>query len=139
MGNPLKTLSRVRKNELDELRRILAAELKKEDEKQKEIAELINRFNNEKEFVAQNPGICDFGAYTKEYLKTKEKKEQELKEIQSRIEELRDKIADVFKEQKTFDIVDENRKKEQQKIFEQQQQKMLDEIGTNTYIKKHQE
>ena len=68
-----------------------------------------------------------------------QKKEQELKEIQLRIEELRDKIADVFKEQKTYDIVDENRRKEQQKIFEQQQQKMLDEIGTNTYIKKHQE
>ena len=139
MANPLKTLSRIRKNELDDLRRVLVAELKTEEEIQTSIKNLINTYEAEKEFVLKNPALCDFGAYTKEFLKAKEKLNSQLREVQQRIEQLRDKIADVFKEQKTFDIVDENRKKEQQKIFEQQQQKMLDEIGTNTYIKKHQE
>ena len=43
----------------------------------------------------------------------------------------------MFKEQKTFEIVERNRKDQEQHEFEQKEQKLLDEIGTNAYIKNH--
>ena len=41
----------------------------------------------------------------------------------------------MYKEQKTYDIVEENRKKAKQKEEDDKEQKSLDEIGTNKYIK----
>lgn len=46
------------------------------------------------------------------------------------------KIADMFKEQKTFEIVDDNRQKRREKENNAKEQKTLDEIGTNAYIKR---
>ena len=43
----------------------------------------------------------------------------------------------MFKEQKTFEIVDRQRAAAERKELEEKDQKMLDEIGTNAYIKKH--
>ena len=50
--------------------------------------------------------------------------------------EIRDVIAEMFKEQKTFEIVDERRHQREQKELDAREQKMLDEIGTNACIKK---
>ena len=137
MRNSLQTLERIKKLEIDEQKRLLMVELEKEDSLQRQISELIAQYEQEKEFVMQNPGICDFGAYTKQFLENRKMLEKQLKDVQVKIDQIRDIMADMFKEQKTYKIVDENRRKRQQKEFENQEQKMLDEIGTNTYIKKH--
>ena len=63
--------------------------------------------------------------------------EGRLEAVRRRIAEIRDKIADMFKEQKTFEIVDEHRQTAERHEFDAKEQKMLDEIGTNAYIKKH--
>ena len=52
-----------------------------------------------------------------------------------KIEEIRDVIADMFKEQKTYEIVDKNREERAAKEEEHKTQQTLDEIGTNNYIK----
>ena len=137
MRNSLQTLERIKKFEIDEQRRLLMVELEKEDSLQHQISELIAKYEEEKEFVMQNPIICDFGAYTKQYLENRKMLERQLKDVQVKIEQIRDIMADMFKEQKTYKIVDENRRRRKQKEFENQEQKMLDEIGTNAYIKKH--
>ena len=139
MRNSLKTLERIKKFELDEQQRILVLKLEKEDELIKKIKQLIADYEKEKDFVSHNPGICDFGLYTEQYLKHKNLLEKQLSLVQSEITEIRDRMADIFKEQKTYSIVDENRRIKKQKENDAQEQKMLDEIGTNTYIKKHQE
>ena len=92
-------------------------ELGKEDSLQHQISELIAKYEQEKEFVMQNPGICDFGAYTKQYLENRKMLEKQLKDIQIKIEQIRDIMADMFKEQKTYKIVDENRRRRKQKEF----------------------
>ena len=79
----------------------------------------------------------DFGAYTKRYLDLRHAEEEHLQQIRAEIEAIRDKISDMFKEQKTFEIVDRQRAAAERKELEQKDQKMLDEIGTNAYIKKH--
>lgn len=139
MRNSLATLGRIKKFELDEQQRLLVAELEHEENLTGKLKSLIAKYEEEKEFVAQNPGICDFGLYTDQYLKKRRALEKQLHETQVKIEKIRDQMAAIFKEQKTYNIVEENRQTVRQKESAAQEQKMLDEIGTNAYIKKHQD
>ena len=138
MKDSIKTLERVKKFEIDEQRRILMQKLAREESLQNSLKNLIEEYENEKEFVSQNPTLCDFGAYTDQYLKKRRALEKQIADIQNEIEQIRDIMAEMFKEQKTFEIVTKNRKKRQEKEFAEQEQKLLDEVGTNAYIKKHQ-
>ena len=61
--------------------------------------------------------------------------EMALQMVRRKINEIQDKIADMFKEQKTFEIVDKNREQQAIKEEEHKMQQTLDEIGTNNYIK----
>ncbi len=139
MRNSLQTLGRIKKFELDELQRRLATELEQETSLEKQRRSLIADYEQEKEFAQQNPGIGDFGAYTDLYLKRRRVLEDNLTEVRQRIEALRDKMAEVYKDRKTYEIVDDNRQKRRRKEIDAREQKMLDEIGTSAYIKKHQE
>ena len=138
MKDSLKTLERVKKFEIDEQRRILMQKLAREESLQNSLKNLIEEYENEKEFISQNPTLCDFGTYTDQYLKKRRALEKQIADIQNEIEQIRDIMAEMFKEQKTFEIVTANRKKRHAKELAEQEQKLLDEVGTNTYIKKHQ-
>lgn len=138
MRSALKTLERIKKFELDEQQRLLAAELDNEDKLQKQLQKLIDCYEQEKEFVMQNPCLCDFGLYTDQYLKKRRSLEKKIQAVQLKIEQIRDVMADLFKEQKTYNLVEEHRAKQRQKEIDAAEQKTLDEIGTNAYIKKHQ-
>lgn len=137
MNNSLKTLSRIQKFQIDEQRKVLNEWLLREEKILKELKRLFLELEHEKEFAAQNGCLGDFGAYIKRYKNAKEAHEEELAAVRKKIEEIRDIISDMFKEQKTYDIVNENREKRAQKEEELKEQKMLDEIGTNNYIKKN--
>ena len=139
MKDALNTLERVKKFEIDEQRRVLMQKLAREEELQKTLKNLIEEYEREKEFVSQNPTLCDFGAYTDQYVKKRRALEKSIAEVQDEIENIRDIMADMFKEQKTFEIVTQNRKNKKNKELAEQEQKLLDEVGTNTYIKKHQQ
>lgn len=137
MKNSLKTLQRIQKFNIDEQRKILVDLQVKQDHLKVELVRLTRSYEEEKAFAEQHPGIGDFGAYVKRYLEKKDVLENGIEKLQQAIEEVRDKIADMFKEQKTYEIVDDNRRKREIKEENDKEQKMLDEIGTNTYIKKH--
>lgn len=137
MAKSLKTLGRIQKFRIDEQRKLLAEKMTEEDNVLSDINNLIAKYQAEKEFAAGNPNIGDFGAYTKRYLKIKQFLEEKLAQIRQEIEKIRDEISDMFKEQKTFEIVERNRKDQERHEFEQKEQKLLDEIGTNAYIKNH--
>lgn len=139
MRNSLATLERVKKFELDEKRRLLIIELEREDALKRKLQKLNNKYEKEKEFAQANLGLCDFGLYTEQYLKKRHNLEKQISDTQNKIDNLRDIMADIFKEQKTYTIIDENRQLRKQKEIDSKEQKMLDEIGTNVYIKKHQE
>ncbi len=138
MKDALTTLSRIKKFELDEQQRLLVQEQEKEDKLNHDLKLLIAKYEEEKLFVTQNPGICDFGLYTDQYLKKRKALEKQLHDVQVVIEQIRDVMSSIYKEQKTFDIVADNRRKLKRKELETQEQKLLDEVGTNAYIKRHQ-
>ena len=138
MKDSLKVLERVKKFEIDEQRRVLMQKLEHDENLQKSRKNLIEEYESEKEFVSQNPTLCDFGAYTDQYLKKRRALEKQISDVQAEIEQIRDIMAAMFKEQKTFEIITRNRKKRKDKEAAEQEQKLLDEVGTNAYIKNHQ-
>ena len=137
MNKSLKTLSRIQKFQIDEQRKLMAEKMNEETAVMDNLRQMDERFAAEKAFSAQNPAVGDFGAYIKRYLDLRHAEEEHLQQIRAEIEAIRDKISDMFKEQKTFEIVDRQRAAAEHKELEQKDQKMLDEIGTNAYIKKH--
>ena len=137
MKTSLQTLTRIQKFKIDEQRKILVEYQNKEDELQQRLDQLNRDFENEKKTSREIGLAADFGAYVKRYLKIRESLENQLAAIRKKIEEVRDIIAEMFKEQKTYEIVDRRRKEAEEKELSDKEQKMLDEIGTNTYIKKH--
>ena len=139
MKNSLKTLSRIEKFNINEQRKLLVFLQEQQDKIKLALDNLNLQFEQEKEFQRQNLMVGDFGAYTKRYLEKREELENQIEDLERQISAVRDKISDMFKEQKTYEIIDENRK--QRAIHEEDLkiQKQLDEIGTNAYIKHHEE
>ena len=135
MKNSLKTLQRIQKFSIDEQRKILNDYLEAEEKLHHRLQKLNQEFENEKEF-ARTHAAGDFGAYVKRYMKNRDALEAQLRALRLKIEEVREIIADMFKEQKTYEIVDRNRAARQQKEEDDKTQKTLDEIGTNAYIKR---
>jgi len=137
MTKSLQILSRIQKFKIDEQRKILVEFQNKEEQLQIRLNNLISEYENEKKISTEIGIQADFGTYTKRYLKTKEELENQLLAIRNKIEEIRDIIADMFKEQKTFEIINQHRQEQELKELADKEQKNLDEIGTNAYIKNH--
>ena len=136
MKTSLQTLQRIQKFNIDEQRKILVELQTKEEQLRNNLNRLNAEYERELEFATQNPGLGDFGAYTQRYLQYREAFEAQLAALRTEIEKVRDKISDMFKEQKTYEIVDNNRQKRREKEEAAKDQKTLDEIGTNAYIKR---
>lgn len=137
MKSALKTLTRIQKFQIDEQRKILSELQEKQDILQAQLEQLNQDFEREKEFARNNAGVGDFGAYVKRYMQQRENLEMQIAVLEKKIEHERDVMADMFKEQKTYEIVDDQRTKRAAKEEEQKMQKVLDEIGTNSFLKNH--
>ncbi len=137
MKSALKTLTRIQKFQIDEQRKILSELQEKQDILQAQLEQLNRDFEREKEFARNNAGVGDFGAYVKRYMQQRENLEMQIAVLEKKIEHERDVMADMFKEQKTYEIVDDQRTKRAAKEEEQKMQKVLDEIGTNSFLKNH--
>ncbi len=137
MKSALKTLTRIQKFQIDEQRKILSELQEKQDILQAQLEQLNRDFEQEKEFARNNAGVGDFGAYVKRYMQQRENLEMQIAVLEKKIEHERDVMADMFKEQKTYEIVDDQRTKRAAKEEEQKMQKILDEIGTNSFLKNH--
>ena len=129
--------SRIQKFQIDEQRKILSELQEKQDILQAQLEQLNRDFEQEKEFARNNAGVGDFGAYVKRYMQQRENLEMQIAVLEKKIEHERDVMADMFKEQKTYEIVDDQRTKRAAKEEEQKMQKVLDEIGTNSFLKNH--
>ena len=139
MENSLAILSRIEKFNINEQRKILVSLQEQQDEIIANLKALNDQFERDKECWRLNQMLGDFGAYVKKYLETKEAMEQEIATLEQEIDQIRERIADMFKEQKTYEIIDENRQRQKQYEEDLKLQKQLDEIGTNSYIKHREE
>lgn len=137
MKSSLQTLTRIQKFKIDEQRKILVEYQNQEDRLLERLHALAEELEREKEFSRGHGAEAAFGAYVKRCLEKRRELESQLAAVREKIEEIRDLIADMFKEQKTYEIVDQHRLESENREIAAKDQKMLDEIGTNTYIKRN--
>ena len=135
MKSSLKTLARIQKFNIDAQRKKLNEQLAAEEKIVAGLQHLAKQYEAEKAFAREHENVGDIGAIVRRYLELKENLEQALAMVRLKIAEIRDVIADMFKEQKTYEIVDKNREERAAKEEEHKTQQTLDEIGTNNYIK----
>lgn len=137
MKSSLQTLTRIQKFKIDEQRKILVEYQNQEDRLLEQLHALAEELEREKEFSRGQGAEAAFGAYVKRCLEKRRELESRLAAVREKIEEIRDLIADMFKEQKTYEIVDQHRHEDENREIAAKDQKMLDEIGTNAYIKRN--
>ncbi|HEY4548604.1 MAG TPA: flagellar FliJ family protein [Pedomonas sp.] len=118
MKTPYDAGLRLRKNELDELRRELGALYAKQDALEEKMKAIEAEVSAEASFSAPEilVGLADFGAYLERQRLARHGIEQEISELTTEVDRVRDALADAFADFKTLDIASaryiENVKKE---------------------------
>ncbi len=136
MIESLQNLIRLRKWELDEARRVLAEMLEERDEMVRRIeaidAEMADQSkNSELEVFATS-----LGAYMEGSRKQQKIIYEQIVQKDTVIEEQQDKVAESFRELKTYEIALEQQQKKKAQKLAKFEQDMLDEQGLQRYFQK---
>lgn len=126
MKTPYDAGLRLRKNELDALRRELGACYAKMDALETRLKDIDAEISSEASFdtPAHLIGLADFGAYLGRQQAARQEVRQEMANLQAEIDTLQDKLAGAFADFKTLDIAAtryiENAKKEAERLEQQE-------------------
>ena len=118
MKTPYDAGLRLRKNELDELRRELGALYTRQDALEEKLKAIDSEVSAEASLGSPEVllGLADFGAYLGRQRLARQSVQQELDKLNVEIERVRDALASAFADFKTLDIASarfiENAKKE---------------------------
>jgi flagellar export protein FliJ len=138
MAKDLKALIKIQKYNLDEKRRMLADLHSKEDYILEQLQLLANQLEIEKKTASENPAFAfNYDAYLDAYMEQKDMFLDKLDSIRKIIEKVQEEVADEFRKLKTYEMTQEKREKEEKYEQDRKEQYMLDEIGTNLYIRRH--
>ncbi len=138
MAKSLSGIIRLHKWQVDEKRRqITELEVMKE-ELEKKLEKLLTDLASEQENLAKSNVIdINYANYASSVMSRRENLVASMTEIDVSIENMKDELADCFKELKKYEIVEQRaleREKEEQKKREQDR---LDEISLNLYRENH--
>lgn len=135
----LKAIIRVRKWEVDEKRRELGLVLDQEaaiEDRQRALEAEVIRENAALPENIRAGGIGEamtLGAYAARALERRRALAEELDAVRRRIEAMRDELADMFKDLKTFELAQEARELAARKEADRKEQIVLDEIGMDLF------
>ena len=127
----LETLIKLCKRDIDEVRQQLSM---LEDERAKALAHIVTIDREvKKEMAASGEVMVGWADMLSEFLKRMERRKeaqvQKVLRIETRMNQLRDRLAEQFAEMKKYEIARDHRLAAEQKRLEKQMQTMLDEIG----------
>ena len=138
MVKSFKNLIRIRKFELDEKRREMGVLLGQLAHLENVAQDLENQIIAEQKAAADNPETAGFGYAN--FAQAAINKRAELAELiahkEKEIDDFSLVIAEAFKALKTTEISEENRVAAEQAELDQKESNMLDEIGTNNFLRK---
>lgn len=126
MKTPYDAGLRLRKNELDELRREMGALYARQDAFEEQLKEIAAEVSAEASFNAPEMmvGFMDFGAYLERQRLVRQGIHEEMAKLQAEIDKLQEKLAEAFADFKTLDIASaryiENVKKEAARLEQQE-------------------
>ncbi len=121
---------RLRKWELDEKRRVLRQLQSEEDEVISRIEALDVEVSLQMANTASEASVLTMGNYLEGVRLKQEQFEHELAAKQEEIAELQDKVAEAFRELKTFEIAKERELKRAQDAEAKEEQDAFDELGS---------
>jgi len=136
----LATLIRLTKFKVDEKRRELTALQNREEQILAEIAADEQRLLYEQQVASENPAEAGFmyAAYHRAWMQRRKTFFAALEQVRHMIEGIRDELAELFREQKTFELTQANRQKKEQEELNRKEQLFLDEVAQNQHIRKEQ-
>ena len=122
MKTPYDAGLRLKKNELDELRREIGALYARQDALEERLRGIDAEISSEAQLGSPEAliGLADFGAYLGRQRLARRQVEQEMAKLQAEMDKLQDKLADAFADFKTLDIASarfiENARKEADRL-----------------------
>ena len=136
----LSTLIQLQKTHVDEQRRHLARLQARLDAIVKEITELEIQKAREQIAAEENPEARQtYGAFLKAAIKRGRDLEKSRMVAEAAVEVARDKLAELFEEQKRYEIAEEARVEAEAREERRQETIELDEVGGVTYQRKKNE
>ncbi len=139
MGKDLKTLIRLRRFEVDEVRRHLADLNTRQDALAAEARALEAELVREETFARNNPAMGQtLGAYVTRFLHRRQQLAERRQQLDALVAQAQDVLAEGFKELKTLELTQENRDKREQERLDRREQSVLDEIGLTLHRRRGQ-
>jgi flagellar export protein FliJ len=133
----LHSLIRIRKWDVEEKQRALAALLRREEAVLDAQAALAAEMEREKAYVAKaETPQRTFAAYLERCDQRKEQIASALAEVRRLIEEAREELAESYRRLKTFEVTQEAREEAEAKEEDRREQMELDEIGLTLHRRK---
>lgn len=132
----LENLIRLRKWELDEARRILAEMLEERDEMIRQIEAIDQEILNQSKNSGLEVFATSLGAYMEGARKQQELLYAEIVRKDEFIEEQQEKVAESFRELKTYEIALEHQEKKKAQKLAKYEQDMLDEQGLQRFFER---
>jgi len=142
VAKTLKNLIRLHEWRLDEKRRELAEELKQLDSYRASLQDLLEEVIREQNAARQAEDLqvgAAFAPYAQVARGRRENLEQSIIMKEQQVEEARERLAEAFKELKTYEISQANREKKEALEKARKDQGVLDEIGLNAHRMKQAE
>ena len=133
----LSTLVRLAGNEVDEARRVLQGFLAEEDQWRAALVDLAEEVERESAMATTDPAYAvPFGQFMARAKERREAMEAKLAELQPRIEDARDSLAEAYAGQKRYEIAKQNRDAAAAREADRREGLELDELGLNAYRRK---
>ncbi|KJS38594.1 MAG: hypothetical protein VR70_09560 [Rhodospirillaceae bacterium BRH_c57] len=138
MSGDLKTVIRVRRWEIDEKRRDLGVLLAEEATFIQRRTALDEEVRAENDCARQYVREADFtlGTYAARAHSRRLQLDAAIAETQQRVEAVRDELAQMFKDLKTFELAQEAREEAERKERDRKEQIVMDEIGLELFRRK---
>jgi flagellar FliJ protein len=131
MAGKLKTLIRLNKWTVDERRRELGVLLGREEALNEALHRMFEELAAEQRFAAEHvlEGGVVYGAYARAHIVRREAIKGQIAALEKEILAARDRLAEAYRELKTYETAQANREKAERLDANQREQKTLDEIG----------
>jgi flagellar FliJ protein len=133
----VKTLIKLAKRTLDDLRRKMASLESQKTKLQQTSAKLQKELEDEIKLASKQPEMGSFfGGFAKRIQKRQEDIAAEIKKIDQQMVTLREQIADAYGELKKYEIAEENALKREQEEEKRKDTIQLDEIASQQHRRK---
>lgn len=133
----LSTLIKLQKTRVDEQRLVLAKMQEQLALVLQQIDDLETEQEQQRQLLHEHPSFAlTYGEYVKRALMQREGLERKRRACEYAAKLAHDKLAEVFEEQKRYEIAEQNRIEEEEREELRRETHTLDEVGSISYIRK---